>query len=233
MGGRLFRAIVWKLTDNLKTATRVASFGGRLLGYGLIFYGFWQLFSPIPNFIGGLWSIFIGWFLNNAAVASYQDLLLRMMLEGAKAREVMTLQPETVPADLKLQELVDHYVFNRNYQSFPVMEANHPVGLVTLEQVRRVPREVWPQQTVKEIMVPTARGITVPPSEDMAKVLEKMQEVQSRRLLVTSDGTLEGIISASDIATWLQRKQTFGEVMLPPQPNLTESQSAQIQSGQA
>ena len=53
-GGRLFRSIVWKITNNLQTATRVASTGGRLLGFGLIAWGFWQLFSPVPNLFGGL-----------------------------------------------------------------------------------------------------------------------------------------------------------------------------------
>ncbi|MGJ3253631.1 MAG: site-2 protease family protein, partial [Elainellaceae cyanobacterium] len=113
-GGRLFRSIVWRFTNNLKTATRVASIGGRVLGYGLIFFGFWQLFSPGPNLIGGLWLVLIGWFLNNAAEVSYQDLVVRMALEGLRVRDVMTLEPETIPSSLNLQELVDQYFFNRN-----------------------------------------------------------------------------------------------------------------------
>lgn len=229
-GGRLFRSIIWRFTGNLQQATRVASIGGRLLGYGLIAFGFWQLFSPIPNYIGSLWLILIGWFLNNAAEASYQDLLVRTMLEGAKVRQIMTLNPETVPADLKLQDLVDQYFFNRNYQSFPVTENNRPIGLVTLNQVKQVPREEWPQRSVKDIMISTEEGITVRPEEDMAKVLEKMQEMGSRRLLVTSNGSLAGIISATDVAKWLQRQREFGEDV--PQRTYVEQQASQMQSSQ-
>jgi Zn-dependent protease len=109
-GGRLFRSIVWKVTDNLKRATRIASRGGQILGFGLIALGFLQLFSPTPNFIGGLWFILIGWFLNNAAQFSYQDLVVRMMLEGTRVDEVMTYEPETVPADLNLQDFLDNYL---------------------------------------------------------------------------------------------------------------------------
>lgn len=212
-GGRLFRSILWKLTNNLKQATRIASIGGRILGYGLIFLGFLQLFSATPNFIGGLWFILIGWFLNNSAESSYQDLVVRMTLEGAQARDVMTLEPETVPADLNLQELVDNYLMNRNYQSFPVEAEGHPIGLVTLAQVRQTPRQEWQQRTVRDIMMPADAGITIRPEEDMSSVLEHMQDARSRRLLVTTDGQLKGILSVSDIANWLQRKRTFGEAV--------------------
>lgn len=228
-GGRLFRSIVWRLTNNLKTATRIASIGGRVLGYGLIFLGFWQLFSPVPNLIGGLWFILIGWFLNNAAVTSYQDLLVRMALEGSRVREVMTLNPETVPAHLNLQELIDQYFFNRNYQSFPVTEDGKPIGMVTLEQVKQVPRQEWSQRSVRDIMIPAEQGITVEPGQDMAKVLEQMQETQSRRLLVTTDSKLEGILSVTDIANWLQRKQSFGEDV-PRQRTFMQQQIDQMQS---
>lgn len=212
-GGRLFRSIIWRATGNLKRATRIASKGGQILGFGMIALGFLQLFSPTPNFIGGLWFILIGWFLNNAAQSSYQDLVVRMMLEGTRVDEVMTYDPETVPANLNLQEFLDNYLFNRNYQSFPVESDGHPIGLITLEQVRQTPRQDWQQSTVRDIMKPVEAGITVDPDRDMSSVLEQMQDNRTRRLLVTTDGHLEGILSASDIANWLQRQRTFGDVV--------------------
>ena len=230
-GGRLFRSIVWKITNNLQTATRVASTGGRLLGFGLIAWGFWQLFSPVPNLFGGLWTILIGWFLNNAATNSYQDLIVRKMLEGTRVRQIMTLDPETVPSHLSLQELMEEYFYNRSYQSFPVIEDGHPIGLVTLNQVKQVPRDQWSQRHVQEIMTPTEKGITVASGEDLTKVLEKMQETHSRRLLVISNGHLEGILSATDVANWLQRQQEFGEAM-PERQNFTQQQVSQLKSSQ-
>ena len=230
-GGRLFRSAIWKITNNLQTATRVASIGGRLLGFGLIAWGFWQLFSPVPNLLGGLWTILIGWFLNNAATNSYQDLLVRTMLEGTRVRQIMTLDPETVPAHLSLQELMDEYFYNRSYQSFPVIKDGHPIGLVTLNQVKQVPRDKWSQRNVKEIMTPTEKGITVASGEDLTKVLEKMQETHSRRLLVTSNGNLEGILSATDVANWLQRQQEFGETM-PERKTFPQQEVSQLKSSQ-
>lgn len=227
-GGRLFRSAVWKFTNNIQTATRVASIGGRILGFSLIAFGFWQLFSPIPNLIGGLWLILIGWFLNNAAAASYRELVLRTMLEGSRVREVMTIKPETVPADLTLQELMDNYFFNRYYESFPVMEDGHPIGMITLNQLKEVRRQNWSQRTVKEMMIPL-KEISVSPQQDIAKTLTQMREARSRRLLVIDNGNLAGIISSTDISNWLQRQQEFGD-SLPAKKTSTEQRVMEMQS---
>src|SRR5690606_14065965 len=140
-GGRLFRSLVWKMTGDVTKATRVASTGGKWLGYVLVGLGILQAFSG--NMLGGLWLVFIGWFLRNAAITSYEQHVVRMVLEGVRAAETMTRNPETVPSDLTVQDLVDDYFMRRRYQAFPVVDDGHPVGIVTLHQVKELPREEW------------------------------------------------------------------------------------------
>lgn len=209
-GGRVFRSLIWKYTGNLKKATQVATTGGKWLGYVLIALGLLQMFGGA--ILGGLWFILIGWFLYNAAAASYDEILLRSSLEGVRAREVMTPDPETVNADLTLQELVDKYFLSRRYQSFPVIQDDHPIGIITLNQVKDIPRQEWMHRTVQETMIPSEQGVTARPEEQMSQVLQKMQDSGVRRVLVTQNGLLQGIITANDIANWLQRRREFGQV---------------------
>jgi Zn-dependent protease len=63
-GGRVFRAIVWAITGNMRRATIIAANVGRFFAFLLIFAGIWQVFR---GNLGGLWLAFIGWFLDNAA----------------------------------------------------------------------------------------------------------------------------------------------------------------------
>jgi Zn-dependent protease/CBS domain-containing protein len=210
-GGRVFRAIAWKITGNYKQATRIATIGGKLLGYAIIALGLLQLFGGFV--INGLWLIFIGWFLASAAEASYQDLLIRSTLEGVPARELMTPYPETVTPNLSLQQLVDEYFMHRRYHGFPVAEGDRVVGIITLNRVKDVPREQWAYQTVRETMRPIEDGVSVRPEEKMSNVLQKMEESQLRRVLVTKNGSLQGIITAGDIARWLRRRRDIGEEM--------------------
>lgn len=202
-GGRLFRSAVWKVTGDLTKATRWASTGGKWLGYLLVGFGIWQAFQA--NVLGGLWLVFIGWFLRNAAVASYQQHVLRTVLEHVPARDAMSRNPETVAPDLTLQQLVDDYFLRRRYQAFPVARDGQPLGIITLHQVKDVPRDEWSQRTVDQTMTAADDDVVIRPDENMSTVLDRMQGSDLRRVLVARDGQLEGIITASDLASWLER----------------------------
>ena len=66
-GGRVFRAIVWELNKNFVRATLIAASTGRFFGFLLIMVGAWQALRG--NVVNGLWTAFIGWFLESAAGA--------------------------------------------------------------------------------------------------------------------------------------------------------------------
>ncbi len=207
-GGRLFRAAAWKYTGDLTRATRWASAGGRWLGYALVVLGFLQVFAGAA--LGGLWLVFIGWFLRGAAVTTFREHMLRMVLGGVTAREVMADDPETVAPGMSLRDLVDERFLRRRYQAFPVVREGRIEGLVTLEQVKAVPRERWAGTAVADVMTPAGEEILVDWREPMIEVLTKMRSSGTGRVLVTRAGELVGIISNSDVTEWARRAQELG-----------------------
>jgi Zn-dependent protease/predicted transcriptional regulator len=204
-GGRLFRAALWKATGDMTKATRWASIGGQTLGWLLIGVGALQLLAG--GVLGGLWLVFIGWFLRTAAQASFRQHALQDVLRGVPARDVMTSDPATVSADLTLRKVVDEKFLRHRYQCYPVVggDGSDVVGLVTLEQVKEVDRNDWDRTRVKDVMTPR-REIEVRPDEPMTDVLDRMREGR-RRVLVVRDGRLMGVISAGDVARWVQLEQ--------------------------
>jgi CBS domain-containing protein len=202
-GGRLFRAAVWKFTGSMEKATRWASMGGKVLGYLLMGLGILNLFAG--NLIGGVWMIFIGWFVRMAAEAGYTQYLLRAALEDVRAHHLMATDPDTVPADVTLLEFVEEYVFRGRHNAYPVVEDGRPLGILTLEKVKSVPREEWGSRTVRTTMTAAGEAIVVRPEERMTVVLDKLQESDARRVLVARDGQLHGIITRSDLTRWLDR----------------------------
>ena len=202
-GGRLLRAIVWKVTGSVTKATRVASSGGRLLGYALVALGLFMAFRG--NVVGGLWLVFIGWFLRNAAISSLQQHLTHEVLAQSEARQVMTAAPVTVPADRTLQELLEEFILRQRFTAFPVERNGQVVGLVSLNELKVVPREEWNEKRASDIMVPADEHTVVAPFDPMIVVLEKLRAAPARRLLVLHNGELEGIITARDVAAWIER----------------------------
>jgi Zn-dependent protease/CBS domain-containing protein len=209
-GGRLFRSIVWKATGSLEKATRFATAGGRWLGYALVFLGILQAFEgPV---LSGLWLVFIGWYLRNAAVSSYQQYRLRDVLAGVRAEQTMSPSPETVPPHITLQQLMDEVFMRSRFVAFPVVEDGRAIGLVTLHQLREVPRDAWGFVPVREIMLPLEPSLVVAPGENMMIVMDRLQSSPARRVLVMQDGHLLGIITARDVTHWLERVRQLEQV---------------------
>jgi Zn-dependent protease/CBS domain-containing protein len=203
-GGRLLRAILWRITGSMRKGTEIAANAGRALGFGLIGLGLFSLLVG-GGLIGGLWLVFIGWFLGHAARSSYQQVLLQDMLSPLSAHQAMTSSPETVAPDIPLEELVNSYFLRRPFNSFPVTEDGVPIGMVTLRQVKAVPRQNWSGKVVADLMTPLQDVVVVDPETSMLDVLRKMQSAEVSRVLVAREWELVGIISSTDLARWLDR----------------------------
>lgn len=210
-GGRVLRSIVWGATGSLARATRIASITGQGFGYLLIAGGFLLLVFVPGGLVGGLWIAAIGWFLAQAARASYAEVQVRSVLSDVDAEDVMAAELRSIPAHLTLQEAVDQYFLRFDHGAFPVEEDGRATGLLTLRAVKHVPREEWATRRVRETMAPLDEQITVRPDTPMDQVLSRLQEREAHRVLVRRDGEVVGIITSTDIARWFQRWQAVQE----------------------
>jgi len=206
-GGRLLRSAVWRATGSFRRATQVASVAGQAVGWLLVAGGVAYLLAG--NLAGGIWFAFIGWFLVQAARASYQQLQVRQMLRGVQAHDVMADNLVRIPPDLTLQDAVDRYFMRYDHSAFPVDEQGRTIGLLTLRKVRRVPSDQWPASRVRDHMVPLGDQVVVPPEAPMDQVMAKLEDGEAGRVLVAEDGEVEGIITSSDLARWLRRSRVL------------------------
>ena len=202
-GGRVLRAIVWRTTGDMTRATKVASNGGRFLAYTFMAIGLVQMFAGAV--LGGAWLIFVGWFVRNAAVAGYQQHVIREMLDGVRARHTMTPTPQTIEPTVTLDRLVQDYFLRTRYLSFPVVAGERPLGIITFNQVKAVPQEEWPRRTAADTMTSVDAGIVVQPDDPMTTVMARLQSTAVRRVLVVEHGRLVGFITAHDVAAWLEK----------------------------
>lgn len=203
-GGRVFRAAVWKATGDKAKATRWAVGGGRAFGLVLIVLGAFQALAGAP--LGGLWLVFIGWFLRNLAGTSLQQQLLHDLLAGFVAADLMSPQPEVVSSRLPLEDLVQDHFMRLRFGSYPVMDGGDLVGMITLEDVKKMSVEERRSGRVAHAMTPLHECAVIAPSTTVESALQQMSRPQAGgRALVVDQGHLIGIISASDVSRWIQR----------------------------
>lgn len=207
-GGRIFRSILWSLTNDLRLATRWASYLGQGVAWLMIVAGIAMVFGvEIPFFgtglVSGLWLVFIGWFLHSASASSYQQVVLRDLLEGVPVRSLMSTEIAGVPPDMSVGRLVEHAMDSDDY-SFPVLEGDDLVGMVSLQDMRATPKDRWEQAKVREIMTPLSDLDVVGPMDDTAAALSMISSRDVRHLPVVEDGRFVGVLRRRDIVRWIQ-----------------------------
>lgn len=166
-GGRVFRAIIWGSIKNYRRATVIAANTGRFFGFLFILVGVWLALRG--NLINGVWIAFIGWFLESAAGAQVQQQLVQGLLVGHKVSEVMGDACTQVPGEATLQGLVDQEVLAHGRRCFLVKQGERVVGLLTLHNMKEIPRLSWATTTADQAMIPVEKVSRIDPNDGIRK----------------------------------------------------------------
>jgi len=201
-GGRVFRAIMWRITGNMRRATLIAGNVGRVFAYLFIFAGVWQIFRG--NFGGGLWIAFIGWFLDNAASAQVQQLAVQGMLAGHNVGQAMSRHCVSVPESMTLQQLVDDHILGGGQRCFLVNQGHRTVGMMTLHRIQEVPRTDWSTTNASQVMIPVEQLKRTTPEAELWSALQQMDRDGVNQLPVIQDNHIVGMLSREDVISFLR-----------------------------
>ena len=204
-GGRVLRSIVWSITRDLSQATRVASAVGQGFAYLFIFVGIFWAFSG--NILSGIWLVLIGWFLNSAAEATYRQVRTEQLLRGVHVQEMMTREVETVEPNVSIQHLVDSYILPHNRRALPVVEDSQLIGIITLYDVRKVPRSEWEFTVVRDVMTPRDKLYVLHPEDEVAEALGILSEQDINQLPVIDRGRVVGFVTRGHLIRFMQTRQ--------------------------
>ncbi len=214
-GGRVLRSILWALTNNLVTATRWAAWVGQFVAWILILAGIAMIFGTTIPFLGsgvlsGMWTIFIGWFLQNAASQSYRRVLVQDVLEDVPVKRMMLTEVPSIPADMTVQALINHHIVGSDNRAFIVSAGDEPIGLVTIDDVRNLAPEKRTNTAVQEIMTPSKKLEVVTPEENVSAAFDRLQNKDIRQLLVMQGNKIVGLLRRNDIVRWLELQSQAG-----------------------
>src|SRR3989475_5895674 len=207
-GGRLLQSLIWLRTQDRLRATRVAARIGMGFAYLLILYGL-ATFIFAGSLIGGVWSVFLGWFLLGAARSEEAGGLIRQALSGINVRDVMTPDPVQAPDNITVDDALRGYVLASRHSTFPTHDAGGQLsGLLTLAAVKNVAPEARATTLIKDITCPLNSVSTASPADPVTNLLVVSEGCSEGRTLVVDNGRLVGIISPSDLSTLLKRSLT-------------------------
>jgi len=216
-GGRVFRAIVWGITGSLERATKIAATVGVIIGYLFIVAGIFYVFvAPIQ----GIWLIAIGWFLQSAAEQSYRQMRLERAFSGVRVGSIMDPNPVVVRPEVTLDDLVDRYVLARNVRGLPVVDNGQLIGIVTLTDLREVPREDWGHITVRERMTPRQELITLGPDSELTDALRALSAKDIHQIPIIEGDTLVGLLTRSAVIRYMQLRDELPDSVVEPRESV-------------
>ncbi|MHB1214066.1 MAG: site-2 protease family protein [Thiobacillus sp.] len=207
-GGRALRALLWMLTGNLNAATRWASQLGQGFAWALMALGVMMILGlQVPvlggGLVSGLWLAFIGWFLNNAALLSYRQLLVKQALDTVPVSQLMQTRLTRVGPEMPVATLIHDHLMTSGQRAFPVETAGRLLGLVTLRDLQRLGPDAWDRTTVGEVLTPADKLVSVSPDQNVMEVLSILGRQDLNQLPVMVKGQLVGLIRREDLIKWM------------------------------
>ena len=206
-GGRVLRSALWALLRDLRRATRIASRVGQGIAYLFILGGIVLVFQS--EWLNGIWLAFIGWFLLNAAEASYRQAAAPPPPPQSVGAAMRT-PPVVVPAGLSVAELVARHLLAEGLRAAMVEDAGQIVGLISVTDVQRVPPELWATTPLRVVMTPAANLAVVGPENSLQEALARLAERNVSQLPVVRNGAIVGMLSRADVMHFLQRYHGLG-----------------------
>ena len=150
-----------------------------------------------------MWLVLIGWFLHNAAVMSYRQLLIRESLLDVPVGRLMRNAPTPVPPQLPVRTFVDDYLLRGDQRAFAVQDGERLLGLVCLQDVHGLGPDAWEGRTVADIMTPTERLATISPDDDGFSALNALGSRNVNQVPVVERGRVVGLVTREDVLRWL------------------------------
>ena len=203
-GGRVLRAIVWGINQNLTRATKIVAGVGQVIAVGFIVFGFFRFFYA--GAFGGLWLAFIGWFLADAAAASQSTADMSEALADVRVGDVMSRPCPAVEANRNLRVFAEVDLMRTGRRCFSVVQNGRQLGIATLDALKRISRNRWPFMTVADIMQPL-EGLHVSPETPLAQAVDVISRQGVNQLPVVANGEIVGVITRGDLLQFMQTQQ--------------------------
>jgi Zn-dependent protease len=171
-GGRVLRAILWKRDGNIADATRKAGVCGMLIAGALVMFGVYMAVAPnFHAYFMGFWSVLVGLFLLDAAAGIVRH---GRSMEAAIVSDAMS-PPFAIEPGVLISEFIDEILPLHRQTSFPVTHNRRLYGILSLQDLKSLPRERWREKCARDVMRPVRPEMFVEPSATIAQARELMK----------------------------------------------------------
>jgi Zn-dependent protease len=218
-GGRIARALVWKVTGDRNRATRAAARLGQGFSYLFIAIGILAFFRG--DLIDGIWLALIGFILLQSARGAVMQTEFTSRIEGLTVGDVMDDEPVAIPENASVERALDEFFLRYRWPWFPVVDpAQRFLGLIERGAADAVPEVSRTSSTVGDVFEADSTGtLRVRDDAPLESLLGNDALTRLGALMaVDEDGHLRGVITADQVGRALRRALSGGIDRTPDEP---------------
>jgi CBS domain containing-hemolysin-like protein len=198
-GGRMLRAVVWKITKRPAAATITAAWVGRLLAIALLVIPFYSGRLSGGDMVSTLWVVVIAAFMWIGAGQSIRATKFRERLPELQARR-LARRAISVPANTPLAEAIRQADESRARAVVVVDHDNKPIAIVNEAAVMATPPQRRPWIDAGSMARSIEPSLVLPADLSGMALLEAMKRAPaSEYLLVEPSGQVYGVLAAKDL----------------------------------
>ena len=201
-GGRVLRSALWAATGDQLRATKWAARSGQFIGYSMVAFAVYGVLRGTLNFI---WFGLVGWFIAVLADGAYRQQLAKTRLHATIVSSAMSPTPVVAPGDITLEQLAHDFFLGGRHSRYPVLLNGQVMGLISLSDAKRLPREAWMTTRVADVAFRDMAALTIEAEAPLDAALPRLSTESPGALLVVSAGHLVGILTRADLISRLRR----------------------------
>lgn len=205
-GGRVLRAYLWKHRNNLLSATKSASKVGVFVGYGMMAYGFFQMFTA--GIFSGLWLIIMGNFLTSAARHSYYQTRNEVILSNINVKDMLNVPNLAIPYNTPIGIALRDYFFPYRKSYFPVNHGYDIVGIVHIQDIKKIRNWLRSEIIIGKVMKKISEFPSIDEKQSGKVALEKLNDINEGPLLLvvneSESNKFMGFLGKSDVISSLE-----------------------------
>jgi Zn-dependent protease len=204
-GGRITRAIVWRLTGDKQRGTRTAAKLGQGFALLLSGLGVWLLLAY--RSFTGLWLIAISFLLYQSARAALVQTALSARIEGVRVADIMDRQPVAIPGLTPVGQALDDFFLRYGWSWFPVIDAEGRfLGIARQDRLNGAQDQGEGWLTVDAVLEPEQNGgWRVREDRPITELLASESLGRLGALMaVDGEGVLRGVVTVEQVRRALQ-----------------------------
>jgi Zn-dependent protease/predicted transcriptional regulator len=193
-GGRILRALIAQKTS-FRRATEIASRVGKIFAW---------IFGILGFMSGNFLLVFIAFFIYVGASQEHQFSNIKLALSNLKVKDLMTREVKTVQANMSIHRLLEKMLEDK-HSGFPVLRNDELVGIVTMEDARKVSQDEYRNTPVQSIMNTDLHCVKA--DDELFEAFKLLFQKDIGRLLVMENDEIKGIITRSDVMTGIRVRE--------------------------